>query len=81
MRFSRREVDELLRNGANPNVGHPEEHGLTPIHFAARYDCTAWQIGHASRNHCSAGKHIVELWKAKYFVPKRREVEEGVGGP
>eukprot|EP00903_Cladosiphon_okamuranus_P010267 g9721.t1 len=31
------EVDELLRNGANPNIGHPEDQGLTPIHFAARF--------------------------------------------
>ncbi|CBN74412.1 similar to ankyrin 2,3/unc44 [Ectocarpus siliculosus] len=31
------DVDELLRNGANPNLGHREDQGLTPIHFAARF--------------------------------------------
>ncbi|CAN0033829.1 unnamed protein product [Pylaiella littoralis] len=31
------DIDELLRYGANPNVGHPEDQGLTPIHFAARF--------------------------------------------
>ena len=36
--FSFREIDELLRNGANPNIGRPQDHGLTPLHFAARHD-------------------------------------------
>lgn len=31
-----REIHELLCNGADPNVPRAADHGLTPVHFAAR---------------------------------------------
>lgn len=64
-----REVDELLRNGANPSVGHAQDDGLTPLHFAARSVATlsVAQIG----MHPRAASPSPLLW-ASYSISSYR---------
>lgn len=62
------EVDELLRNGADPNLGHPEDHGLTPLHFAARCRAMAYSTSPSAAHYgrsriCITRRYLLYRWR------------------